>query len=182
MAGAALAAGCADNAILEVTLDLPPSGALVVDGGVVDAGPMPARRYAFVQIRRAAEFDHAVAWSGTDPETIELDPTERTIADYSVVSTDEATDVHVKVQFCVHPQCISPEDMAVPSAPAVWYALEHPFYIGKRTFWDARIDVIPGPASPTMEVLQVGKCEIEGCISGVTDDFCRIDGRHWCEE
>ncbi len=157
-------AGCAQNASLEITLNLPQGPS---DGSTV---------YVLTQPRAAAENPFADEWRGDDLPAVELDPMTDIQDHISVLSTDDTTDLNIKVRFCANPNCT---DIADDMAPERWFQLEHPFYIGARTFWTADITEIPTmrDSSPTI----VGMCAIRGCVDGDSSSYCRTDGRHLCE-
>jgi hypothetical protein len=157
-------AGCAQNAALEITLDLPPGPS---DGTTV---------YVLTQPRSAAENPFTDEWRGDDLPAIELMPGMAIEDQISVLSTDDSTDLNLKVRFCANENCTAIED---DMAPERWYALEHPFYIGERTYWSVSI-----PTIPTMrdtEPTPVEMCDIRGCVDGDLSSYCRVDGRHLCE-
>lgn len=160
-------AGCAQNAALEVELTLPP--------GPTDGTTM----FAVVQARDAAEFVLEEEWRGGDLEPIALIPGEAIEDHVSILSTDASTDLLIKVRFCTSPDCIDIDDATSPDR---WFEIEHPFYIGKRTYWTAE-DAIPEiPTERDTAPLFVGRCEVEGCITGPIVDYCSLDGRHLCED
>lgn len=153
---------CTNNAILELTLNLPTS---------------PAPRFALTQIRRADEYAFDTEWAGDDPPAIPLteQPTQDQI---SVESHDEATDLRIKIRFCVRSAC---DDLQDDLAPEFWAEIEHPFYIGERTNYTLEVLTLPEgiPASP----VTIGRCDIAGCIAGEASSYCRVsDGTHFCEE
>jgi len=165
-AGCLTIAACADNAILEVELDLPPR-------------PSTTPLYAFVQARAADKFPLPDPWGGSDLGAVELGDA-RYVDSISLLTSETNVDVNIKVRFCEDPRCTSiPDD----NAPECWFHLEHPFYVGKRTFWSARVAAIPmdGDAHHRTEVL-VDRCQIRGCVEGDLSDYCRVDGRHLCED
>lgn len=156
------AAGCTQNAILEMAIDLPS-----VDEGVV--------LHAQPQMRVASMNPHAEEWRGEDLEAIELG-SERIVDEISLVAEEDEVDVAVKVRFCTTPSCTSLDDA---DAPERWYLLEHPFYLGRRTEWAVRIEEVP--AARDTSPLVVGRCDIRGCVEGDLSSYCRVDGRHLCE-
>ena len=157
-------AGCAQSAVLELQLMLP-----------MQAG---SARFARVQVRRAEGHPFELEWLGQDVEAIELGA-EPSRAQISVVSPDSQTDVHIKVRFCVSPSCDAFED---DMAPELWYRVERPFYLGRRTSWATCIDAIPTalPLTP----IEVGRCEVRGCArsAGSTTNCGSMGtGAHFCE-
>lgn len=161
---AVLLASCARDAILEVHVALP-------------AGP--ANRYALVQFE-TSDADFTTAWARTAeyPGT-QLGAAARTV-DYSVITESPETRLRMKVSFCTTADCSGIDD-APDRVPAVWYQFDRAFYIGQRTSYTATIATVPlnPPTAPTM----VDRCSIAGCVDavGTTTNFCRIDGRHYCE-
>ena len=166
-----VAAGCGQNAILELMIELPP--AATIDG--------VERRFALVQPRTSGNpFEDE--WPAGDLPPIELGAL--SIEDrVSVVTDDTSLDVHLKVRFCQTDDCTALGAGGLPGddvSPEVWYLLEHPFYEGKRTSFHIQIPAVP-PAAPA-EPEEVDRCEIEGCITGTSITFCTSDGRHVCED
>jgi len=191
--------GCAQNAILELQVQLPEAPP---DDGV---GPW----YAQIQLRRAADHPFDIEWMGGDLEGVELGDTPRWDC-VSVQSADPSMDLHVRVRFCRSPDCLNLPHDATPRER--WYRLEHPFYIGRRTYWHTTIDSVPvcerdedcggvGVCNDSVCgcevdsecdgemvceagtcVEDVGRCSIEGCIEGPSTNFCSVDtGKHFCE-
>ena len=201
---AMILAGCAENAVLELQVELPPA-------------PQPATGepwYAQVQVRRStAGFVEDGFWSGTDPRTIQLGESRQWDC-ISVESHDDTVSLNVRVNFCRSPDCGSDDRARVAERR---YTLEHPFYIGRHTYWHTRIDRVPEcgsdddctrgvcltadrrcgcattsdccpPGEPCNHecigggcVEQVERCAIEGCATGTTTDFCNLAGQHLCE-
>jgi len=166
----ALLASCAeDNAILELDVVLP----VPTDE--------TTQRFAFVQVR-TDELGFDIPWSGGDSlEGFRLSngtPEERT-QQISVVAQPShyERDIHVRVHFCRESQCTGIGDDVAPEARLV---VEHPFYSGQRTFAEWTIDEVPGAAG---EPDRVERCAIAapGCREGMTTNFCRMDGTHFCE-
>ncbi len=205
-----LLAGCAQNAVLELQVEIP-------------AAPSGDAVYAQVQVRRADATGFDVSWTGDDPIGVELGQSASWVCT-SVESHDGGIDLDVRVRFCKSATCDSLGD---DTAPEVRYHLEHPFYIGRHTYWSAQVAAVPECASdadcalgrcvdnrcgcttdtdccpggdctscggdpsrapcptcagaPAMCVTQVDRCHVEGCIPGRTNNFCAEDGRHFCE-
>lgn len=158
------ASGCAQNAALELKILLPPAP---TDGSQV---------FVLIQPRSAADNPFEDEWRGDDLEAIELVPGDTYPDHVSVMSTEDATDLNLKVRFCASPNCTDIED---DTAPELWYALGHPFYIGERTSWSTTISEIPTERDTAPE--EVDRCQIEGCVDGPLSSYCRGDGRHLCE-
>lgn len=159
-------AGCARNAILEVEVELPPS---------------PEERYALFQIRH--ELDFALSWGGEPRPGHRLEASGTNLARISVESEDESLDLHVKVRYCEDAGCGAPADDESTGAPASWFVVEQPFYVGHRTFWRERIEAVPPRLEPgeRPDVVVIDRCRIEGCTGGTPSTFCRLDGTHRCE-
>jgi hypothetical protein len=153
---------CASTAVLELQLMLPARG----DG---------APNFGLVQVRRASENPFEVDWVGTELEAVELGDAP-TRVQLSVVTSAPDTDVHVKVRFCRSPGCDSIED---GGAPELWYSLERPLYLGRRTSWATCIAEVP--ADPP-QAIEVDRCEIRGCLAGGSStSYCVASGAHLCE-
>lgn len=182
--GALLLAGCQQNAVFELTLELPPR-----DG---DAFETDVEQNAFVQIR-SDDYAFDTGWgreSDRDYHGTRLEDDHQEVH-FSVVTTDDERGLRMKVRFCPgnEPEdrfCIS-QDEASPSARALWYELERPFHLGVRTFWEERIDAVPPPQAPAdREPVFVDACAIRAprCIGGPPGgNYCGDDGEtHVCEE
>jgi len=158
------ASGCAQNAALEIAIEMP-------------FGPDDGSRvFVLVQPRKAADNPFADEWRGDDLDAVELIPGDTFVDNISVMSTDDTTDLNLKVRFCASPNCTAIED---DTAPELWFALQHPFYIGERTSWDVDILEIPEERDTAPEVIE--KCQIKGCVDGPLSSYCRADLRHLCE-
>ena len=155
---ALVAGGCAENAFLELQLELPPTPA-------GDEEPWFAR----IQVRDAANNPFELQWSGGDPfGSVPLGPAARWEC-ISVESRDEEIDVNVRVRFCRTPDC---SDLGDPTDRERWFRIERPFYIGKRTFFRARIPRVPRCA--TDADCDVGVCDEESgrCGCETSADCC----------
>jgi len=196
--------GCAQNAILELQIELPPN-------------PPGETWFAQIQVRQAPASDplsnFAINWmGGSDLRTVPL----TTVSQWdctSVESSDPTVSVHVKVRFCRAEDCL---DLMDGDPPERLYSLETPFYIGSRTYHQIMVSNVPactttddctaGGVGVCIEgrcacsvaadcaagftcvpgvgcVEEVGRCAIEGCIEGpVSAMFCSRDtGEHFCE-
>lgn len=169
---AALAStGCSENAVFELTLTLPARPA------PDDAGVAP--NYAFVQLRRESSgytFDDP--WESPDDlEGFELG-TEPQELPVSVLTENFGTSVLGRVRYCVSPRCTTlPADDMAPEQQFRW---ETPFYALKRTAWQSAPLVVPMRGMPAR--VDVGRCDIQGCIAGEPSSYCReSDGTHYCE-
>lgn len=174
LAGSSL--GCARNAFLELDLDLPKN----------ESG---SDRHAVVRVVSGAR-DFEEDWqSGDQVPGVKLSTTQRTLHRLSIEadSDSETTPVRVKVRFCTDPNCAALGD---DFAPEVRLHIERAFYIGQRTSYTWKTDCIPNVAgqtdSPTCAIFNedettAAKCDIGGCRSGSTRNFC-TGGKHFCEE
>jgi len=199
LALALAAAGCAQTAVFELQVELPPA----------PAGP--DTWFAQTQIRNAARHPFDLPWAAGDPRSVEL-TAESQWDCISIISSDEALDTNVRVRFCHADDCL---DLSDSNPPERRYTLEHPFYIGHRTYYRIQIPSIPDCTSTadcasrggglcvdgrcgcttdgdcdvsstcvpeTGCVENVGRCSIEGCIEGNPSSFCSMDtGVHFCE-
>ncbi len=159
--------GCAENAILEVDLQLPAQPT---------TGPA---LFAHVQARSADVVSFDETWAGTDAiEGREL-AEEASPLPFSVVAGGSAftRKLGVRVRFCETPACTGLGD---DYAPEMRYRIERAFYRGRRT--RVTIAIASVPTAPPGEAEVIEKCDVEGCTSGSTLSYCFIDGRHFCEE
>jgi len=162
LALAIVLSGCPENAILEIELDLPPANTM-------------EQQFALTQMRRGDMNPFNEDWAGEDLPAIQLGA-ERQVDRISLVSDDDEVDVHIKVRFCSTDIC---SELADADAPERWYQLEHPFYLGHRTEWAERIEMVPAAKDTTPTVVE--RCLIRGCVEGFLRSYCRVDGRHLCE-
>lgn len=157
---AVLLAGCADNAVLELDLGLPPES---FDG---------INRFAFVQARSGLEpFDEP--WGGTDPVDgfrLGLEPHREEL---SIVAEEGAIaePLRIKIRYCFASRCTALSDAEAPQAEI---EIERAFYEASRTF--LTLDV-----TGMDEAIAIEKCRVRGCIGGSVSTFCRGDGTHFCE-
>ena len=96
-----------------------------------------------------------------------------------MIAGDPSADLNVRVLFCRAPGCDAFEDT---TAPALWYTLEHPFYLARRTAWAACIDAVAS-GRPT-EATEIPRCAIHGCADGmVGTGYCEAGSSdlHFCE-
>jgi len=195
VAALGLLGGCAQNAILELQLDLP-------------AAPDANEWFALTQVRNREGHPFDIPWMGGDLGSVQLG-SERQFDCISVESDDESADLHVRVRFCRSEDCL---DLMDGTPRERWYRLNHPFYIGRRTYHTITIGEVPecevtadcavgmcdsgvctcttdadcGPGLICEEgnncVEDVDRCQIEGCIEGVSTTFCSdTTGLHFCE-
>lgn len=170
---ATVLSGCADNAVLELTLGLPPQPS--------DAsGPLgDDPRFAFVQVRSAqsgATFDES--WSGAEPfdgfALQDMATTEMISIVGEPVHYEET--LMVRVRFCTSADCSALGDDMAPEArltvPRVFYSLE-------RTSYEWRINEVP-EGEPALT--EGRRCDVAGCVAGgEPESYCRIEGSHFCE-
>ncbi len=192
----ALLTGCAQNAILEFQIELPPN-------------PPGETWFAKVEVISSSDDGLALFSSGfsTNLRTIPLEDATRWDC-LSIESSNPMASVLLKVRFCQSPEC----GLTDERGPRHLYRLETPFYIGSRTYYRARIPSVPTCASSddcavgacigevcgcSSEadcpegfacvagegcVSLVDRCSIEGCIGGTGSSFCSGDtGEHFCE-
>lgn len=167
---ALLSVGCTENAILELQVYLP-------------AAPATETWYAEVQVRPAASHPFTSAWSSEDDQVFALTDAPQ----WGCLSVEgrEETDLHVRVRFCRSMNCV---DDANP--PNRMYRLEHPFYIGSRTYYritdpDRDADMNPDPVAipecATDADCAVGMCDTATARCGCTlDSECDSSGSWEC--
>ncbi len=156
--------GCAQNAILELTLDLP-------------AQPTGAPLLVQVQARTAERVDFDESWAGTEPVSglaLADDPSTRTV---SIVGGEDLTrELGIRIRFCREAECTGLGDDRAPEAR---FLVERAFYLGHRTRLRLEIPEVPSaPPSPTT----IARCRVEGCLAGTTSTYCSLDGRHFCDQ
>jgi hypothetical protein len=141
MALAALLAGCAENAVLELAIGLPQA-----------AGD---RQYALTSVNRATDARFEIEREAQSFPAVELDA-DRQVDCISLQTKDESSDLEIRVRFCTTPDC---GDLADASPPTRYFRLAHPFYIGRRTFWTTEIAEVP-------ECTDDAGCSVGRCIDG----------------
>lgn len=154
---ALLVAGCAQDAVLELTVEIPEAA---------EPGP----RYAVVDARAGEPV-------GAPPgDVVGLDRTAAGDGRVSIVAEpgDAEQPLHLRVRFCDDPSCTG----APADVPQVRLRIERAFYPGEHTFLTVRIEAVP---TGTEELPDVGKCEVRGCVSGESATYCLEDGAHLCE-
>lgn len=149
------------NAILEVELGLPPL--------------QDETLFAYLQLRPAENHPFDIKWEGEDLAGLGLEADPVTV-NLSVISEDPPDLVHAKIRFCASASCTALQD---DRAPELWFALEHPLYLGERTRWKQVLPQVPSETSA--EAQTIDKCEIVGCVAGEASFYCRLDGTHFCE-
>ena len=157
--------GCARNAYLELTIELP-----------ADA----QGRYAVTQVM-AGSTGFEVDWGGDNPiapvKLIDAAQTQRMSIEGD--TDNESSEIRVKIRYCKNANCT---ELGDDKAPAVGLQIKRAFYIGKRTSftWKAADTAIPCDTCPaTIHVAE--KCAISGCRGGApTSNNCTGD-KHFCE-
>lgn len=171
-------AGCSQNAMLELELDLP-----------AQSGPQAPARYANVRIV-SGEVPWDQDWQVDAPlPSPKLDPSQPSVERVSVEGNadNEAVPVRVKVRFCVDPNCTAIGD---DQAPEVRLQIDRAFYVGQRTSYAWSIACVPNvpgqndgaPACSVSQrsIVDVSKCQVQGCRTGVTSSYC-VGDKHFCE-
>ncbi|MGE0784512.1 MAG: hypothetical protein AB7S26_02410 [Sandaracinaceae bacterium] len=160
---AILAVGCAQNAILELTADVP-------DAATVGVAPG-----AFAVLTFHQEATLPASFPVGPEEALPLPPIGEAVARVSVIaSRDLALPLFVAVRYCSNESCGGLGDPNLASGPAI-VRYERAFWQGEYT--RHRL-VLPTMAGTTTEV---GKCEVIGCTEG-DDPVSACDGAlHFCE-
>ncbi len=186
------------QAVLEIGLEL--------SQNLLDVEPWgEGAPYLFVQFRPASEawpFDAAWASDPRDPEPLSpwVDPEvcQERVADgcrvaFSLVSRQEVSGLRIKARLCfgrTSEEARCQDEDETNSTVAAYFELEHPFYLGRRTWWSARIDEWQGPApAGLIEPKYTDRCGIAGCTedagwdwNGLAGSFCSTStDRHFCE-
>ena len=152
LVGSLLGAGCGQNAILALTIELPE--------GISGADA----RF----LSDPDEFDDP-EWMLMDAEALDE---VGGVAEVDVVATGASIDAPLGMRLAICDATPCPSD-----APEVRILFERPFYLGQRTFHTL---VVPFTPTQTEGSEMVGRCELGGCLEGETDSYCRLDGRHYC--
>lgn len=154
--------GCAENAFHELQIRLPAAPA---EFPMTPPGQTPQGWFAQVQVTSSdIPLEIAVMGNPLEGETIELGP--QPIWDcISVESADESVDLNVRVRFCLTDNCLGLAEAGTRRER--WYTIEHPFYIGQRTYHQIEIDQVP-------------ECEVNEDCAGW--GVCGGDGQCTCTE
>ena len=167
---AILLSGCAENAILELTLELPPAA---------DVGRADATHVVVDVATDGSEEvppDSAFPLSGAFRAAAADAPNRVPV---SLVAGGERLEapLWVRVRYCGAPDCAAIGDDAPPTA---YVRIDRPFWLGQVSEATA---ALPGPWDDP-EVARLAKCDVRACAdprftSG--EPTCTGDGRHWCE-
>ena len=158
--------GCASEAITEIVIALPRQPDGDSDNWFVflqargDADPAPTESVTHRELRNDVSVPICA----------------------SVVTDNHAIDeLRVRVTFCRESTV---EACATDVRMADWI-LERPFYPGRRTFLEARIDALPLAGAPL--VTRLSRCDVRGCTSDRSaTGYCvtepgSSEPRHLCE-
>ncbi len=163
-----LVTGCAENAILEVELMLPPASGAV--------------RHVFVQTR-SGEAEFEATWSGSGSvDGIVLADGAPSRSVVSVEADDGAeldAPLSLKIRYCTTERCT---EVADSDAQEVWVSVERAFYEGRYTQLEVELPAVGACSPPCATELSFTKCQVRGCRAGDTVMYCDRDGRHFCEE
>lgn len=155
---------CADNGILELTVQLPPSSSAEAE-------------YAVISMRSAAESSFDVAWATGELDGFLLEGSARTEQISVVAQPDNfGADLLIRARFCSTPRCDGLGDDAAGERRLV---VEEPFYSLQRTRTEWVISMVEETVNETPDVVE--RCSVMGCRPGVTVSYCRSDGTHFCE-
>ncbi len=192
-----------ERAVLEVGLQLTSP----LTEALSSAGPRDeaTHSFLFVQFRPASSawpFEDAWPADPRDPLPVPLYDLEgcQEVVDgmcrvaFSVLSATEVTGLRVKVRLCGGPsaeQARCQEQDETFETLARYFEIDHPFYLGQRTWWGTTIERFEGPL-PAEEISpqRVDRCEVAGCTeeagwpwSDSSSNYCSTsNGRHFCED
>ena len=156
--------GCADNAILELRVQLP-------------AATSTEPQYAFIILRSSADTDFDENWVTSQVDGFLLEGSAREVT-ISVVAQPEdfGSDLLARARFCSTARC---EGFGDDTAGEHRLVVEEPFYSLRRTTAEW---VLPGVATTVQEVPdRIDRCSVQGCRDGITSSYCRADDTHFCE-
>ncbi|MAQ14394.1 MAG: hypothetical protein CMN30_06320 [Sandaracinus sp.] len=157
-------AGCAENAILELEVDMP-------------ASTSDEPQYLVLLMRSARSSDFETDWGADELEGFELGAVSREET-ISVVAQPEdfGDDLLVRARFCSSPRCDALGDDLAGERRLV---VETPFYSLKRTEATWVIGAVEDAVVETPDVVE--RCQVRGCREGTTAMYCSSDGPHFCE-
>ncbi len=167
-------AGCADNALLEVELTLPPATACERFARVEAISVPPSQAVEFTADWGAGAQVVAAPLGAPDARTaVSLeasgDKIERTVL--------------IRARLCAQPACDGPVADGCSGdafARALFVAVERGFYAGEYT--QIAIDLAAAKASPQQsDVVVFGRCDVAGCAQGAAASYCFEGGQHFCE-
>jgi len=193
-----LTTGCTQNAYFELQVELPANP------------PGETDWYAQIQVRDQTGHAFDVNWMGGDLPTVPLEAS-RHWECISVQGLDPSVSLNVRVRFCQDPRCLEFVDASAPErlysfetpfhiGARTYYRVEIP-----EVPICAESDCAETPGTCNVErcsctsdadcgggyrcepsvgcVLEVGRCQIEGCIEGGISNFCSTTtGEHFCEK
>lgn len=169
-AGAALVlaialAGCAENAILELTITASDAESLGADG---------ASRAVLDFVSADVEDSEALP-TLLSPRSLELPlpalgSTSTHRASVVASGAEVVTPLWVAIRYCGADVC----DTSAEETPRAFVRYERAFYVGEYTRHSLVLPPLGDPPAP------VGACEVFGCIEGVVGESC-IEGVHYCE-
>ncbi len=158
-----LSSGCAQNAILEITIDMPAAD--------------PLRPNLVVQAL-SGEADFSNDWPQSQLTGIPLDTTEANLVEVGIEGSgdDLLRELNVRLRFCEDPECHA---IADGDPPEVWLTFERAFYQAEYTSYEVSLMPPPtmAPSSPTV----IGKCAVFGCVEGSSETGYCIGDVHHCE-
>jgi hypothetical protein len=168
-------AGCAENAILELELDLPAASSVA-----------PDVEWVVVQARSGTpDFSADWAGGGTVPGIPLISTSQTVIVGIEADDGDEITaPLGVRIRYCRDEACGDPRD---GNAQETRVTIERAFYEGEYTeiqrdqlMLPALMDCGAGCAPVTLE--DIDKCDVGGCRLGDTRNYCDMDDLHFCEQ
>ncbi|MFK7991367.1 MAG: hypothetical protein AB8I08_35450 [Sandaracinaceae bacterium] len=179
LTAALLLAGCARNAVLELSITLPAATDQV--------------RFAFVEVSEddLGENPFTVQWASSGLAAIPLGSTSESYP-VSIVSDGFRGDALLRVSFCADEDCMA---VGPPRDPLIEVRtrIESPLYTGVATSAAVSLDGVldTGSALPAECVREgagvvgcvVERCRVAGCSVGTGREFCidGLSGAHFCE-
>jgi len=145
------------TASLELRVDLPAAGGTTNHALVEVEGPNVGPWDVF----EAAPLPSVPLASGRSEDAV------------SVLTSDAALDLRVRIRFCAAAECVG-ED----AAPAQRFTLRGPFFVGERTLHRIFAE---DPAVDVADPVEVDRCQIRGCVESDLSTYCDTMGTHLCE-
>lgn len=174
---AGLASGCAQNAIFEVYVELPPT--VMIEGG----GEARFARIVALPIVTSSD----TTFDGSRSRVVPLTGSRQFLGLTLMRGGGfQGSAVTVRVLYC------EAEADCDPVQPEQWagsedLVFEHAFYVGQNTCYAHELsddDLTDGLALPTSQT-EVGVCQVGGCTTddfvAASADFCRLGtAQHFC--
>lgn len=166
-------AGCAENAILELTVELP-------DAATAGA---PGATFALVQVAVGRSDDPRSLFrvGSTSDASFALSSAPSTERMSVVAGGADLTEpLTVRVVYCRERGCLPRDEDRV-----AYFEIERAFYQGRYTQVDLLVLTALSTLADPATVTRIERCDVEGCREGNPTTWCEVtlpDAPHFCEQ